>query len=60
MANITPIYKNGDKHKKENYRQVSLTSFVCEMAEKVVRSRSFRVKAFWSEHQVLNHTNLAT
>ena len=51
MANITPIYKKGDKHKKENYRQVSLSSIVCKVAEKIVRSR---VTAFWSEHQDLN------
>ena len=51
MANITPIHKKGSKHKKENYRQVSLTSIVCKVAEKIVRSR---VTAFWSEHQVLN------
>ena len=46
----TDIQK-GDNHKKENYRQVSLTSIVCKVAEKIVR---FRVTAFWSEHQVLN------
>ena len=51
MANITPIHKRGPKHKKENYRQVSLTSIVCKVAEKIVRSR---VTAFWSEHPVLN------
>ena len=51
MANITPIHKKGHKHKKENYLQVSLTSIVCKVAEKIVRSR---VTAFWSEHQVLN------
>ena len=50
-ANITPIHKKGPKHKKENYRQVSLTSIVCKVAEKIVRSR---VTAFWSEHQVFN------
>ena len=38
MANIAPIHKKGHKHKKENYRQVSLTSIVCKVAEKIVRS----------------------
>ena len=52
MANVTPIHKKGRKHKKENYPQVSLTSIVCKVAEKIVRSR---VTAFWSEHQVLNY-----
>ena len=51
MTNITPIHKKGHKHKKENYRQISVTSVVCKVAENIVRSR---VKAFWSDHQVLN------
>ena len=38
MANITPIHKKGHKHKKENYRQVSLTPIVCKVAEKTVCS----------------------
>ena len=51
MANITPIYKKGHKQKKENYRQISLTSVVCKVAENIVRSR---VTACWSDHHVLN------
>ena len=51
MANITPIHKKGHKHRKENYRQVSLTSIFYKVAEKIVRSR---VTAFWLQHQVLN------
>jgi hypothetical protein len=27
-ANVAPVYKKGDVHKAENYRPVSLTSFV--------------------------------
>ena len=50
-ANITPIHKKEPKHKKENYRQVSLTSIVCKVAEKIVRSR---VTASWSEYRVFN------
>ena len=51
MANITPIHKKGHKHRKENYRQVSLTSIFYKVAEKIVRSR---VTAFWLQHHVLN------
>ena len=55
MANITPIHKKGHKHKKENYRQLSLTSVVCKVAENIVRSR---VTAFWPDHHVLNPNQL--
>ena len=51
IANITPIHKKGNKHKKGNYRQISLTSIVCKIAEKIVRSR---ITTFWSTHHVLN------
>jgi len=43
--------QKGPKHKKENYRQVSLTFIFGEVAKKILRSR---VTAFWSEHHVLN------
>ena len=51
IANITPIHKKGSKHKKENYRQISLTSIISKVAEKIIRSR---VLNFWTDHQVLN------
>ena len=51
IGNITPIHKKGNKHKKENYRQISLTSIVCKIAEKIVRSR---ITTFWSTHHVLS------
>ena len=51
MANITPIHKKGHKNRKENYRQVGLTSIFYKVAEKIVRSR---VTAFWLQHHVLN------
>ena len=56
IANITLIHKKGNKHKKENYRQISLTSIVCKIAEKIVRSR---ITTFWSTHHVLNPNQLA-
>ena len=50
-AHIIPLHKKGPNHKKENYRQISLTSIISKTAEKIVKSR---VVSFWSEHQLLN------
>jgi hypothetical protein len=36
-ANVTPIFKKGDRHQKTNYRPVSLTSIVCKVMEKTIR-----------------------
>lgn len=38
-ARITAIFKKGDKQYAGNYRPVSLTSVVCKMMEKIIRSR---------------------
>ena len=51
IAHIIPVHKKGPKHKKENYRQISLTFIISKIAEKVVTSR---VVSFWAEHQLLN------
>ena len=50
IAHIS-VHKKGSKHKKENYRQISLTSIISKIAEKIVTSR---VVSFWTEHQLLN------
>ena len=36
-ANITPLYKKGNKSNPLNYRPVSLTSVVCKILEKLIR-----------------------
>jgi len=36
-ANVTPIYKNGNRNLTENYRPVSLTSQICKMFESIRR-----------------------
>ena len=35
-ANISSIYKKGDKHLPENYRPVSLTSVICKILEHII------------------------
>ena len=36
-ADISPIHKKGSKYKRENFCQISLTSIVCKIGEKIVR-----------------------
>ena len=36
-ANITPLYKKGNKSSPLNYRPVSLTSVICKILEKLIR-----------------------
>ena len=35
-ANITPVFKKGDKHIAENYRPVSFTSVTCKRLEQII------------------------
>jgi hypothetical protein len=37
-ANITPLFKKGDKLELSNYRHVSLTSVVCKVMEKMIQA----------------------
>ena len=36
-ANVTPIYKKGEKSDPGNYRPISLTSLVCKIMESIIR-----------------------
>ena len=38
-ANVTAIFKKGDKNKPCNYRPVSLTSILCKLVQILIRSR---------------------
>ena len=51
LANIAPIHKKNSKCKRENYRQISLTSIISKIAEKIVRDRSVE---FWLSRKVFN------
>lgn len=39
IANVSPIYKKGNKKSPSNYRPVSLTSVACKTLEKIIRDR---------------------
>ena len=36
-ADISAIYKKGDKHDPENYRPISLTSIICKIMESLIK-----------------------
>ena len=36
-ANVTAIFKAGDRKKAENYRPISITSICCRLMEKIIR-----------------------
>ena len=38
-ANVTAIFKNGDKKDPSNYRPISLTSVICKLIETIIRDK---------------------
>ena len=40
-ANVTPLFKKGNKSNPGNYRPVSLTSIPCKLLEKIIRNSIF-------------------
>ena len=50
QANISPIYKKGDRTLAENYRPVSLTSVCCKVLEHIIHSN---VMNHFDTHSVL-------
>ena len=49
-ANITPIYKKGDRAEAKNYRPVSLTCICCKVLEHVIHSR---IMNHLDDHEIL-------
>lgn len=43
LANVTPLFKTGDKSKVENYRPVSLTCILGKILEKIIKKHIERV-----------------
>jgi hypothetical protein len=39
IANVSPIFKKGDKKSPGNYRPVSLTSIICKLCESIIRDK---------------------
>jgi hypothetical protein len=37
-ANVSPVYKKGDRHKAENYRPISLACICCKLMEHIITS----------------------
>ena len=36
LANVTCIFKSGDKTKSSNYRPISITSILCRLLESII------------------------
>ena len=49
-ANVTPIFKKGNKSQPGNYRPISLTSVVCKLLETVIRDKMVK---FLEENQIM-------
>ena len=50
-ANVTPIFKKGDKSNPGNYRPISLTSVVCKLMETIIRDN---IVKFLEENDIMN------
>ena len=53
FANVTPIFKKGNKDKPENYRPISLTSVVCKLLENILRDK---IVKFLEENELIKDT----
>ena len=42
-AAIIPMYKSGDQAVPSNYRQISLTSVICKVLERIIRKQVFSI-----------------
>ena len=53
-ANISPVFKKGDRHQAENYRPVSLTSISCILLEHILCSHILK---HFEQYNVLTQLN---
>ena len=53
LANVTPLFKKGDKSCPGNYRPISLTSVVCKLMESILRNK---IVEFLEEHKIITDT----
>ena len=53
-ANVTPVFKKGDKHLAENYRPVSLTSVISKLLEHII---CHELHAHFDKNNVLTNVN---
>ena len=53
-ANVTPVFKRGDRHLAEIYRPVSLTSVSCKIMEHIICSHMLK---YFDEHNILTLLN---
>ena len=49
-ANVTPVFKKGERYKAENYRPISLTCICCKLIEHIVTSH---IMKHADQHQIL-------
>ena len=53
-ANVTPVFKKGDRHLAENYRPVSLTTVSCKIMEHIICSHMLK---HFDKHNILTSLN---
>ena len=53
LADITPIFKKGDRKLPENYRPISLTSVICKLLETIIRDK---IVDYLEEHELIRDT----
>ena len=65
IANVTPIFKKGDKKHASNYRPISLTSICCKVLESIIRDQltdylDKNSQILDSQHGFRNHRSCLT